>query len=135
MILSLYGTVARPAAAVVAGCGAVAGAVLLGADEPRVAGLDPDTLRYTLLAVLAVFGVAIPGIMAIRRAFAVPAWWGVLTFFIALTADAVVLGAGVVGFPGPVFLVLAVALSLLMCTAGLLCLAERQASRPPESRF
>jgi len=135
MLLSRYGKVARPAAAVVAGCGAIAGVVLALADAPAVTGLDPDALRGSLLAVLALFVVLVPGIAAARPALSIPAWWGVLTFLLALTAAAAVLGAGVVGFPGTVFLVLAVVVSLSMCTAGLVALAERRQSGPPERTF
>lgn len=128
----MYARLIRPAAALVAACGAVSGVLLLLDGEPRTTELDPEVLRYTMVAVLGVFGVVPPALVAVRGS---RGWPGVAGMFLALVGNAVALGGKVAAFPQTAFMIVAVAVSLLGCTAGLMAIADVQASKPPQSRF
>lgn len=132
----LYARFFRPVAAVVALCGLVACVTLVVEDRPRVEGVDPDALRFTLAGVLAVLGVVAPaGAAAASRASAGPRWWGVVVLFVALSANAATLGAKVVAPPAKILLIASIMLTLVMCTVGVIAVAEGHASKPPRSRF
>jgi hypothetical protein len=130
--MDIYARVARPAAAVVVASG-ILSTVLVLTSEPRVSTIDPETLRYTLAGGLAVFGVVLPAVLLLRPPRPTPA--AALVSFLALTANAVVLGGRVAGPPATVALVVAIVVSLLLTTVALVSLAERQASKPPQSKL
>lgn len=130
--MDVYKRVARPAAAVVVVSG-ILSTILVLAGEARVSAIDPETLRYTLVGVLAVFGVVLPAVLLLRPSRSTPA--AVLISFLALTANAVVLGGRVGGPPARITVVVAIVVSLLLTTVALVSLAERQASKPPQSKL
>jgi hypothetical protein len=132
--LAIYSKIARPAVAAVVACGVLT-TVQLWYSEPVVSAGDPDVLRGWLVGVLAVFGVLVPGVLALLPQFTTATWWGVLTFFLALTANAVVFGARTVGFPATFPMLVALAVSLATCTIVLVTAAERQAAKPPQSKL
>ncbi|GAB3660407.1 hypothetical protein [Glycomyces tarimensis] len=129
----LHEKAARPVAAVVAVCGAISCVILFVNGRPQVENLDPATLLNTLVALVAVFGVLVPAVMALVPATTRPRWWVAAGFFLALTANAVTL-SGVVAVFGQIQLsVVSVILSLAMTTVGVAALAEQRAGAPSRS--
>lgn len=135
MTVDVYRKLVRPAAALVAACGVGSCFGLLFDAEPRTTGLDPDLLRYVLTGLLAVFGVALPGLVAALGTWAAPSWWSVAVMFLATTANAVTAGGNVVAFPWTTLLVLSTVVGLAGCTVGLVAVADLRASKPPQSKF
>lgn len=134
MTSGIYRSAVRPAATTVAAAGVLSCVVLLGWGKAGGRpGVDPDVLRYSLAGALVAFGVLVPGILALRR---MPApLWGAVGFFLALTANAVVLGGEVVPAPGTGLLLLSIVVCLGMSTLGLVAVGEAQRDKPSRSRF
>nr|WP_223874109.1 hypothetical protein [Salinispora vitiensis] len=132
---SLHTRIFRSAACLVALLGIGSCAALLSGAEPRSEGLDPDTLRTSLIGALAVFGVLIPGALALLRTSARPTRWGPAVLFLAGATNAAVLGAIDAELPPSLTLGLAIAVSLLASTIGLVGFGEHQADQPTRSRF
>ena len=128
----MYSRLVRPAGALVTICGVASCAIVLFDGEQQTTTFDPDALRYTMAGVLGVFGVLAPGLAVLWGA---ALWRSVTGMFLALTGNAVALGGKVAAFPQTAPMMLAIAVSLLSCTAGLLAVADAQARKPPRSRF
>ncbi|NYT94003.1 hypothetical protein [Salinispora sp. H7-4] len=132
---SLHTRIFRSAAGLVALLGIGSCTALLSGTEPRSGGLDPETLRSSLIGALAVFGVLVPGVLALLRSATRPTRWGPAALFLAGATSAAVLGAIEAEPPLSLTLGLAIAVSLLVSTIGLVGFGEHPANQPARGRF